>query len=213
MKKSQHYQWLSSPVLLGGAMLVLAGAACTPVTVVTTTATAATAVAEERTLGNMLDDTSIRAQILHRFVQSDVNDLLTGVDVEVREARVMLTGSVVQEHTMIDAVRLSWEVPGVREVVNEIVVTGNSYPLSIRAKDSWITAQVKAKLLAEKTIRSVNYAIETVQGTVYMFGVALSQQELEHAANIASRVRGVQRVVSHVRTKDSPYREGLEGAP
>jgi osmotically-inducible protein OsmY len=198
---------LTSTIVLS---LLAATPACAPVSVATTAGSAAYAVADERSMGAIMDDGVIRTQILHKFFQQDMNDMFANVDVEVIESRVLLAGEVDHEETMVQAVRLTWDIAGVREVINEIRVADSHYTFAQRSSDTWITTQVKSKLLAEKYVRSVNYSIETVAGTVYLMGIAQNEEELKRVSNVVSRIRGVKRVVSYVRLKESVYRKGLE---
>lgn len=184
--------------------VLLLAQGCAPV-VAGTVATAGTTVAQERTVGHAVDDATINARINSRFVQKDLENLYGNVDVDVTEGRVMLTGAVRNPDTRKEAERISWEVPGVVEVINEIQVT-NHQSFQSYAQDSWITTQVKSKLLFTKNIRSVNYGVDTINGVVYLMGIAQNAKELEWVTSIASRVKGVKKVVSHVWLKDDPRR-------
>ena len=104
------------------------------------------------------------------------------------------------------AVRLAWTVKGVREVIDEIQVNDKS-GLADFARDSWIGAQIRSRLLLEKNLRSVNYSVEAVNGVVYLMGIAQDQNELDKATYIASTTAYVKQVVSHVILKDDPRRK------
>lgn len=195
---------MSRPAMLLLSLLALNLSACGPV-IVGGAAVGGIAAAQERTVGSALDDATIHSRIVHRFIQTDVNDLLTGVGVDVQEGTVLLTGKVEKPETAIDAVKLSWQVDGVQEVINEIQVTGRA-DMKDFAKDTFITAQVKSRLIAEKGVRSINYSVETVGGTVYVMGLAQNEEELERVLAVASRVKGVKQVISHVRLKTDPRR-------
>lgn len=187
-------------------MIAAAGCvqACVPV-VAGGAGTASVAVVQERTVGRAVDDVTIRALVTDKFLKSTTPGLANGVSAEVTEGVVLLTGKVPQEDSVIEAVRLTWEVTGVKEVINEIQVTDPAAGSTL-VGDAWITTQVKTRLLAEKNLKSVNYNIETVAGKVYVMGIAQSQEELDKALYIVSRVKGVLEVISHVRLKDDPRR-------
>lgn len=155
------------------------------------------AVSQERSFGDAVDDVAIAATVRAKFIKKSVNDF-TGIDIDVSTGRVLLTGTVRNPVTRIDAVRLAWQVNGVKEVINEIQVTDKA---SLRnfANDAFITAQARTKLIGAKDVRSLNYNIETVNGTLYLIGNTSSQRELELAAQAVSRVKGVKKVVSYVR--------------
>ena len=74
----------------------------------------------------------------------------------------MLTGFVDNQEIRIDAVRLVWEVEGVKEVVNEIEI-GNRDTLKDYANDLWINTQARG--VAAKTIglKSFAYNFETIK--------------------------------------------------
>ncbi|MCB2081324.1 MAG: BON domain-containing protein, partial [Rickettsiales bacterium] len=170
----------------------------TPVMISGATSTAY-AVAQERTIGNAIDDATISAHINSAFIQKDLNELFQRVDVTVQEGKVLLTGAVRKPETRVEAAKLAWKAPGVRAVINEIQVTDKSSVVDY-AKDVFITAQVKSRLALAKHLRSINYTVETVNGVVYLLGITKDRAELQEVADIASRVKGVQRVVSHMRT-------------
>ena len=53
----------------------------------------------------------------------------------------------------------------------------------------------------DSKIKAINYAIDTVNGTVYLMGVAQNEWELSLVSNHARSLDYVRRVVSHVRIK------------
>ena len=160
------------------------------------------AAAQERTIGAAVDDALIRTELNHYFFQKDI-ELFRAVSFDVVEGRVLLTGGVPKPEDRVEAVRLAWQAEGVNEVMNEIQVTDRG-GLVDYARDTWISAQLKTKLLLDKDIRAINYNIETVNGVVYMIGIAQGQAELERAANHARTIPYVRKVVSHVRLKGAP---------
>lgn len=165
----------------------------------------AVVVAQERSVGDAVDDASILASIKFKFSETDNNDLLANVEVKVVEARVLLTGNVDKPDTQIDAVNIAWQVEGVKEVINEMQINDQS-GFSNYAQDVWISTQVRTRLLFTKGIRSINYSVITVNQVVYLMGVAQDQAELDRATYIASTTGKVQKVVSYVRLKSDPRR-------
>lgn len=186
-----------------GVSVVTSG--CVPV-VAGGVASGTTVAMQERTFGTAIDDTTIAAKIKNKFIQKDTNSLFANVGVEVKEGRVLLTGAVKNPDTAVEAVRLTWEVQGVREVINEIQVSDQS-GLNTLGNDSFITANIRSRLLLDKNVRSVNYNVETVRGVVYLMGIAQDQRELETVTTIARNTRGVNKVISHVVLKDDPRRQ------
>lgn len=165
-------------------------------------ATVGVAVAQERSVADAIDDTAIHAAVNHQLLQKDV-DLFRKVGVEVIEGRVLLTGKVKKPEHRIEAVRLTWQAEGVKEVINEIQVTDKDGVADF-ARDAWISTQLKTKLLFDKHISAINYNIETVNNVVYIIGIAQDKDELERATNHARTIPHVRKVVSHVRLKGAP---------
>ena len=162
------------------------------------------AMAEERTLDDAVEDLSIHAELNHLFFQDDL-DLYQDVSFSVVEGRVLLKGTVATEE---DRTRAGWvarQATGIREVINEMQVTAETGILDY-ARDRWISLQLDAKLLLDIDILSINYDIETVNGTVYLLGIAQSEDELERVKSRALSIGGVKGVVSHVVMKDDPSR-------
>jgi osmotically-inducible protein OsmY len=181
--------------------LSLTGCAEFVISAVTTTSLA---MAEERTLGDAVEDLGIQAELNHLFFQDDLA-LYQDVSFSVVEGRVLLKGSV---PTHEDRIRASWvarQATGISEVINEMQVTAESGILNY-ARDRWISLQVDAKLLLDFDILSINYDVETVNGTVYLLGIAQSEDELKRVEEHASSIGGVKGVVSHVVMKDDPRR-------
>jgi osmotically-inducible protein OsmY len=94
--------------------------------------------------------------------------------------------------------------------MNEIVV-GNERSFIEIARDTAITAELKSRLTFNKEILAVNYAIETIQGRVFLLGIAQNQAELDRVIGIAQNISYVNRIISHVRVKESMTKPNGEG--
>lgn len=197
MKIARTLQVAVSWTALTGYMILSTG--CEPVMVVGTGAAVTTSVAEERGIGGVLNDSSIKTRVQVRYMEHNPA-LAKAVDVVVRQGRVLLTGTLNDPKMQIDAVRLAWKVDGVQEVIDETSI-GGSNGFGAYANDSWITTQIKSKMLFNKNIQSLNYNIQSIKGTVYVMGIAQSQHELDRVIDIARRTSKVKRVVSYVTLK------------
>ncbi len=189
-------QWL--------VLLPLALSGCIPLLIAGGTETAAV-VAQERSVGNAIDDAGILIQIKNKFANKDYKDLLANVEVKSVEGRVLLTGNVNKPESQIEAVRLTWQVEGVKEVINEIQISDRAGIWNY-TRDVWVSTQVRSRMILEKGVRSINYSVVTVNQVVYLMGIAQDQTELDKVTHIASTTSYVQRVVSYVKLKDDPRR-------
>lgn len=187
------------PLALAALLPALAG--CGPGTVIGAGAIAGNTAMQERGFVKTVGDTATEAKISTGLL-SYSGELFVDVSVEVYEGRALLTGKVQRTNDRIEAVRIAWNTSGVREVINEIQVEDTSDLLDA-ARDQWVTARLATKITLDKQIKAVNYSIETVNGTVYVMGIAQSQAEIDRIRNHARLLSYVRRVVSYVRIKDS----------
>ena len=165
-----------------------------------TLAVSGCAIVQERTIGESLDDTSAGTQIETVLFANGGVSKFGEVDVEVADRLALLVGRVPTEADRVEAERLAWTVTAVDEVANELVVANRDFVRDIN--DPWIAARVRGRLLGDGAIKGINYNIHVFDGTVYLLGFAQSEQELRAAAQHASVVRGVKKVVSYVKLRD-----------
>ncbi|MFP3120343.1 BON domain-containing protein [Rickettsia sp. R2] len=174
--------------------------ACLPAifTVATTTGIVAS---KDQQMSETLNDARISASIKADLVKNNFRDLGAKIKVEVSQGRVLLTGNIQKESDALKAVEIAWNQKSVKEVINELKVNKNSnhFDLAQYTKDSMITTQIKAKNLVSKDIKFANYTILTIDNIVYLFGVARSEEELEKLASIASKIKGVEKVVCYAK--------------
>ena len=117
LRKSQHKM---NPLFTFLSLLALT--ACAAPGILAGAAMAGLAVAQERSIGTVIDDTAIELQIQHYLLQAS-DGLFIRVGIEVHEGRVLLTGAVPAPDDRVEAVRQAWQVNGVLEVINEVQVS------------------------------------------------------------------------------------------
>ena len=93
--------------------------------------------------------------------------------------------------------RLSWEVKGVKEVINEVQVSSR---VSIKdvAKDIAASAQLRASLISDPDISSLNYSIDVVNGIIYLAGVASDENERNRVVSHAQLTRFTKKVINYI---------------
>lgn len=165
-------------------------------------ATLGVAAYQERGVAGAFMDQKTAFRIRELWFRHD-HVLPAKVGIEVYEGRALLTGVVDSEQMRADAVGLAWKAEGVVDVLNEIQVSSEGGIVEL-ARDSWITAQLEYKLTFDEEIMAINYAIETVNGTVYLIGIAQSPQEVDRVIAHARTIEYVLDIVSHVRIKEAP---------
>ena len=160
---------------------------------------------KEKGIKEAMSDGMIDAAVNKEFINHDVN-MFINIEIEVVEGRVLLTGSVKKAEYRMDAIKLAWKVLGVREVINEIEVT-NKGGIIRYLNDVKIKTQIRYKIIADKKISSINYNFESVNGTLYIIGIAQNKKELKRVVKHSNDIKGVVKVVSHVMMKDDPRRK------
>jgi osmotically-inducible protein OsmY len=193
------------PLARALALTVVAGMLCGCLsTAVGAGATAAIAASEERGIKGAAIDTRIRADVNSAWADASL-EIWQKLGLDVVERRVLLTGKVPTEAERARAVQLVWKVDGVKEVIDEIKVTDKG-DVGNYARDTWISTQLRTKLLLDKDVLSINYSIETVDQAVYLIGIAQDEAERSRVINYARSLPYVQKVVNYVWLKDDPRR-------
>ena len=187
--------------LIGCSIALFFLYACTPANLLGTGAGSAMVIAEgDRSMGNVIDDATIKVNIAAKFISSEDN-LFVDVSTTVLNGRVLMTGLVDNQEVRIDAVRRVWEVEGVQEVINEIQI-GNRASLKEYANDVWINTQAKGLAAKAVGLRVVAYNFETIQGKVYIAGITSRPAQLEDLIDAVKTIKGVKEIVNYVIIKE-----------
>lgn len=149
-------------------------------------------------------DTSIHLA-LQRDMGREFPRYFAEMATEVHEGRVLIVGTVRTPEDRVRASQVAWQIQGVTDVVNELQVAEEQGGLAY-LKDVRISNQLRGRLLTAVDVADSNYDFETVNGVVYILGVARDRQELEYVAELAATIAGVERVVSHALLADDPRR-------
>jgi len=182
-------------------ILVSINYGCSPASVLVTGGGSAMVVAEgERSLGVVIDDATIKVNIAAKFLNAE-NNLFVNINTSVLEGRILLTGLVENQEIRIDAVRLVWEVEGVKEVINEIEI-GDRTSLKDYASDLWINTQARAVAAKTVGIKSITFNFETIQGKIYIAGITTRQDLLDEMIVALKNIKGVNEIVNYVIIKE-----------
>ena len=174
---------------------------CSPSSILATGGGTAMVVAEgDRSLGSVVDDATIKVNIAAKFLNAG-NNFFVNINTTVLEGRVLLTGLVDNQEIRIDAVRIVWEVEGVKEVINEVDI-GNRSTIKDYASDLWINTQARG--VAAKTIglRAAGYNFETINGKIFIAGVTSRPEQLESVIDALKAIKGVKEIVNYVIVKE-----------
>ncbi len=165
---------------------------------------------QERSIGNAIDDTRIKAELDAKLADQSAG-LFLRVSTTTIEGRVLLAGRVQTPEDRLTATRIAWSIEGVRKVDNDLEVTDRSGWLDAPS-DFIIRTELATALLTDGSIKDVNYTTDVVHGVVYLMGVGQDQAEVDRVVAHARNLSGVKRVENYVVLKDDPGRYGF-GTP
>jgi len=148
---------------------------------------------DARTVGMQIDDTIMQKNLIARLTLAQKKYFLS-IQAEVLDGQIFLTGKVNEPEEKIKITKLAWETKGVRSVKNAIAIKGQSNFKST-AKDILITSQLRTALIFNKVIKSGNYTLETINKKVYIFGIAMNNEEKKEVISEAKKIYDVDEVV------------------
>ena len=147
---------------------------------------------DPRTIGMQIDDTIMQKNLSTRLALSDKKYFLS-IQSEVRDGNIFLSGKVNEPEEKIKITKMAWETKGVRSVKNAITIKGQSNFKST-AKDIFITTQLRSALIFNKKTKARNYTLETINQNIYIFGIAMDQEEKKEVINEANKIYNVDKV-------------------
>jgi osmotically-inducible protein OsmY len=194
-RASSPSRLLSPSLLLALAALATTTAslqACIPLFAAGAAAGTGALIAEDRrTSGTYLDDEGIELKLGNRVGEKFKDN--THVNATSYNKVVLLTGEVATAAAKAEIGAIAAAVPGVRFVVNELVV-GNVTTLTQRSGDTYTTTRVKTRFIDGARFQANHVKVVTEAGIVYLMGI-VKRAEAKAAGELASSVSGVKKVV------------------
>ena len=151
---------------------------------------------DPRTIGMQIDDTIMQKNLSARLALADKKYFIS-VQSEVLDGRIFLSGKVAEPEDKIKITKMAWETKGVRSVKNTITIKGESN-FKGTAKDILITSQLRTALIFNKKTKARNYTLETVNKNIYIFGIAMDDEEKKEVINEANKIYDVNKVIPSI---------------
>ena len=151
---------------------------------------------DPRTIGMQIDDTIMQKNLVARLSLNEKRYFLN-IQVEVLDGRIFLAGKVDEPEEKIKITKLAWETKGVREVKNAITIKGQSNFKST-AKDILITSQLRTALIFNKKTKARNYTLETINKKIYIFGIAMNEEEKKEVMSEANKIYDVEKIIPSI---------------
>lgn len=173
---------------------------CTPVGILMTgVTTAGTFAMEERGIKGATHDLGLKANVIQTWASSDFS-FASDLSVIIYNSKAMIMGRVETEEMRAQAISLVWQIDGIKDVYNEILLKDDS-SLDAFTQDTWINTKLFAALTFDGLILDINYKFDTEAGVVYVIGMAQNQGELNRFIGHAKSVEYVRKIVTHVEIK------------
>ena len=151
---------------------------------------------DPRTIGMQIDDTIMQKNLSARLALAEKKYFLS-IQSEVRDGNIFLSGKVEEPEEKIKITKMAWETKGVRSVKNAITIKGQSNFKST-AKDILITSQLRSALIFNNKTKARNYTLETINKTIYIFGIAMDKEEKKEVINEANKIYDVEKVIPSI---------------
>ena len=151
---------------------------------------------DPRSLGTQIDDSIMQQNLRAKLVSSDKSYIIS-VKTKILDGRIFLTGKVNSVEDKLKITKLAWEVKGARSVNNDLQIK-EKFDFKRSAKDLLITSQLRAALIGNKKIKSVNYNIDTYKKKIYIYGIAQNKIERDEVTKEAKQILDVEDVITSI---------------
>ncbi len=151
---------------------------------------------DPRTIGMQIDDTIMQKNLSARLALADKRYFLS-IQSEVLDGQIFLSGKVDEPEEKIKITKMAWETKGARSVKNAITIKGQTNFKST-AKDILITSQLRTALILNKRTKARNYTLETINKNIYIFGIAMNEEEKKEVIDEANKIYDVEEVIPSI---------------
>jgi hyperosmotically inducible protein len=98
------------------------------------------------------------------------------------------------------AVEIAKSVQGAKKVTNNLQIGERTFGQSV--DDTVTGSRIKAKLIVEPGIRSLNIDVDVYNGVVTLTGIVDSSDQRKRAIEIARSTSGAVRIVAYIKVKN-----------
>jgi len=147
----------------------------------------------ERTFGQQMTDESIETKAKVNINAADEGYDDAHLSIVSFNGFVLLAGQVPSEALKTLATDVVRKIEDVRRIYNELEI-GPATSMGTRSHDTWITTQVKSKLLASSDTPGTRVKVVTENSVVYLMGL-LTEEEADRVSLEAAEVSSAERVV------------------
>ena len=151
---------------------------------------------DPRTVGTQIDDSIMEKNFTARMLLKD-KKYLFAINTQVLDGRIFLTGKVENPEEKLQLTKLAWETLGVRSVRNDIKIK-EEFNFKQSAKDLLITSQLRTAIILNKKIKATNYQIDTYKKKIFIYGIAITENEKDEVIKEAKEIPDVNDVIASI---------------
>ena len=151
---------------------------------------------KEKSLGTSINDGIMHTQILNKIFAFN-SAISPNIKISVDNASVLLTGKIKKPIDKIKVTQLIWEIKGVKEVNNELQITDSSNIKNI-ARDIASVAEIRARIITDERINSLNFSIDVVNDIAYISGFSENKEEVKLVTDHATKARFVKEIFNYI---------------
>ena len=155
---------------------------------------------KEKGIGTTINDSIIKTKISNLIFKLNKN-LIADTKVFVNSGNVLFTGKVKDPQNKIEFTKIAWSVKDVKQVSNELQIIDKSSIKNI-ARDIASLGEIRARIISDKTINSLNFSVDVVNDKAYLTGVAKDKAEMLRVEEQASSARFVTEVYNYIIMND-----------
>ena len=152
------------------------------------------------TIGTEVDDSVLSTKVRAALVSNQEIKSLD-IKVKVHKGEVMLSGFADNQAQIDRSIAVAKGVEGVKEIDNKLSLKEGTQTVGNKIDDSVVTARVKAALLADTGLDSLEVSVITRKGEVQLSGFVGDPAQSTRAVDVAKGVDGVSNVVNHMSVK------------
>ena len=149
----------------------------------------------ERSVGTQYDDAAITTKINTAYVQDEILRARK-IDVDTVDGVVTLSGVLDTQDKVDRAVQLAQKTEGVQKVNNNLTVGEMTAGESI--DDTVLGSKIKAKLIAEPDVRSLNIDVDVSRGVVTLTGKTGTQELKDRIIQLARETEGAVKIIDNI---------------
>ena len=139
-------------------------------------------------------DTYIKTKILAKISLLDIKNI-ANVTVNVSRGTILYTGYVLSAEKRLLIIQKTWEVEGVKKIINELKIDDDIH-FARRTNDFILRSKISTRLLFKSGINSNNFAVDVVDGEVYIIGLADNINEKTEVERFLSGMTDIKKLIT-----------------